>query len=317
MPDAAFLDPRSTADRAAWQSLWQRADNRTPFTHLAFVEAIAEATNRRPWLAVVEDGGRLAAGAVLFSSPRSTWLAAPAPLTRYTGVLLDPPVEEKHVAGRQTALDALLKHLARHFLVAALTLAPDLTDARPFQWAGFACAPRYTYRLDAAAPYTLNRWMRRQLREADAYTLHAADPDDATWLRLVDRQYAERGQSPPLDTGAHRRLLGTLHAHEQVEMHALRDATGELVGAVTALVDDRAAYLWTGGSVPGPAMLILLHRVIEAARAQGRSVDLLGANVASIALFKAHFHADLTLHFHAAYYRNRLLRAVDALHPLV
>lgn len=317
MPDAVFLDPHNTADAAAWQHLWQRAENRTPFTHLAFVEAIAEATGRKAWLAAVEDGGRLTAGAVLFSSPRRPWLAAPAPLTRYTGVLLDPPIEEKHVAARQTALDVLLQHIGRRFLVAALTLAPDLTDARPFQWAGFACTPRYTYRLDAAAPYAPNRWMRRQLREGDVFTLHAADPGDATWLRLLDRQYDDRGQPPPLGAGAHRRLLDALGTGGLVEMHALRDPEGRLAGAVTALVDGRAAYLWTGGSVPGPAMGVLLHRVIDAARAQERAVDLVGANVASIAGFKAHFHADLTLHFHAAYHRNRLVRAVDALHPLV
>ena len=313
MPQASFLDPDDPEAEAAWQDLWVRAGQRSPFTHLAFVRAAAAATGRKARLAVVAEEAYLVAGCVLYAHRGGT-LATPAPLTRYTGVLLDPSPHERHLLQRQSALDRLLELVRAHWPVVSLSLAPDVADVRPFQWAGFRCEPRYTYRIEEE--YRPARSVRRRLGEMPEYSIQSASPDDPAVNVLLQRHYQVRHTAAPLSVSQQAAWLEALTRIGMARCLALYDAEGVLSAALAVLEDDRRTYTWLAGSRPGPALTILQHTLIEQVVAEGRSVDLLGANHPTIAFFKAGFCGDAIVHFHAVHYRSPALRLLGALRPL-
>ncbi len=313
MAEAVFLDPDRPETEAAWQDLWLRAEQRSPFTHLSFVRTAAHATGRKAHLAAVQEGDVLLAGCVLYTRGRGA-IAAPAPLTRYTALLLDPLPHERHVLQRTSALDLLLALVGAQFPVAALSLAPELGDVRALQWAGFGCEPRYTYRV--AGSYRPSRSVRRRPAELPGYTIESVGAGDGEVNRWLQRHYAERQVSPPVAAVQQAAWLEALEAIGMARCRVLRDGQGTLCAALATLEDDRRVYTWLAGSLPGPALTILQHTLIEGAVDEGRGVDLLGANHASIAFFKAGFGGALTPHFHAVRYRNRALRVAGALRPL-
>lgn len=314
MPEIAFLDP-DDAEAAAWDDLWQRAPQRTPFTHRAFARAMAAATGRPLRLVAVADGSRLVAGCVLASRARGR-LAGPAPLMRYTGVLLDPVPSEGQLIQRNTALDTLLEHVTRAYPVATLSLTPDFADARPFVWSGFSCAPHYTYRIGPDPSYQPDKATRRRVRQMPEASIATTAPDDEAFVALLLRHYRERGQSPPVPPPALASLMRDLQQAGLLEAMALRDATAEMVAAQALLIQDDAVFTWMAGSSPGPAMTVLQDHLIRTALEAGRSVDLLGANIPAIAAFKLHYGGALTVHYHAVHYRSRVLRALGTLRPL-
>lgn len=317
MPDLLALDPRSTPQREAWQELWTRAPMRTPFTHVDFVEDIASATARVPHLLAVEDDGRLVAGAVLYSAPRRTWAAGPAPLTRYTGVLLDPAVREGVALEGRSALDVLLRGIRQRFRVAALSLDPSLADVRPLQWHGFDVAPRYTYRLDPGQAYEPAKNARKHLRRAAALRVESVPRATPELVRLLSLHYRQQNRSAPLTDAALASLLERLGRAGLVSLHLVRDERGEALAAQALLERPAWRYAWLAGSTPGPAMTVLTDALVRRAAAAGAGVDFLGANLAPIAQFKRAFGGALVPHYHATSYRPALLRAVALVRPLV
>ncbi len=317
MPGAVFLDPDRPDEAALWQALWARDPHRTPFTHAAFARALAAATGRKAVLAAVEGGEGLAAGAVLYPSPRlRNRVAGPAPSTRYTGVLMaEVPGERARLQGN-TPLDALLAAIGGRYPVAALSLAPHLSDVRPFGWKGFTCTPRYTYEIAREEPYQPDSATRRRARQLPDAHAEAVAPDDASFADLLLRHYAARGARAPIPAARLRVLMQALHAAGLLECTALRGADGGLLAAHATLVLPQQAFLWMLGSLPGAAMPVLQDALVRRLHAEGRTVDLMGANHAGIAAFKHHFGGALRVHYHAVYHRNPFWRALDAARPL-
>ncbi len=317
MFDAAFLDPHDAVDTAAWQDLWQRAEGRTPFTHLAFAQSLAQVSGMTLQVAAVREAGSLVAGCLLYTRPGAqAWIAGPAPMARYTGVLLDPVPREGHVLERRSSLDALLRLVTARFPVAALSLAPTVNDLRPFSWASFRPTPYYTYRLDATQPYTPGRNVGKHLKRGGHLQVEQLSEPDSEVMGQLYLHYQQQNRAQPVSSHRLAPLLRHLLDNEMLWLHGVREPDGRLIGAQAVLQDDRFCYTWLGGSAPGPAMTLMIDHSIRQAHRTGRGIDLLGANSAAIAQFKKSFGGTLTTHYHAVYYRNRWLAALGAIRPL-
>ncbi len=318
---AAFLDPADGGVRAAWGSLVALSEQRTPFAALAFGEAAAEAFGLRLRIVGVWEepsGHVLQAGLLSFEKRRGPYRAlALAPLVPVLSPLLAGPLDEADVHARQTPLDALLGLLGRTYQQATLALHPSLGDARPFQWAGWRCAPAYTYRLDFPEGSSVTAgWSsgpRRLLRKADV------EVDEGAHLirevvALVEASHRRQGQPLGAEAGEVERLAAALvPAHGQAYVARQDGAEAGLV----LLRDDRCAYYWLAGSRPGPAMTALVAEALRRERARGvAALDFVGANVPSIAEFKRRLGGRLVVAYRARLTTRPELRALDALRGL-
>lgn len=288
------LDP----DDDRWLALWERSPQRSPFSHPAFARALAEAFGLRAHVLAVEaDDGALTAGTLVFEKRRGPFTAsALPPLCPVHTPLLARAVPEADTHARRSPLDALLGGLAETVDQATFALAPSLPDLRPFAWAGWTATPRYSYHLrlggDLRAGYSRSTRHRVRRHRPEYEVVEDAAYAEAS-VRMMADAYRRGGSDLGLDTDAVVRLAEAVaevgHART---FAALRDGTPE--AALTIPTDGRLAVNWMTGSVPGPAMTVLLDAVFHRCADAGvETFDLGGANVPSIAEFKRQFGADL------------------------
>lgn len=307
---------------ARYARLWAASPQRSPFSHPAAVRAFGAAFGFETYvLAVAGASGELTAAVPVFEKRRGPFVASALPplCPVHTPLLAATPTEaETH--GRGTPLDALLAALAARYAQATLQLAPTLPDVRPLAWAGWTVTPRSTYVvplgaagdvLGAFSPTT----RRLAQQNAMAYTV-AEDPAFvADAVALTEASYRRQGLTSPVAPGVVAALVTAMADAGQVRVVAA--TRGGVAEAVVALATDgRTAAHWIAGSLPGPAMAVLLGSLLPRLAAEGIvSVDLCGANLPTVAEFKRKFGGVLSSAPRATVVTSRALRLAARLRP--
>lgn len=306
--------------REAYADLLSGSPQRTAFATLAFADAACDAFGLTGRLALLEDDGRAAIGAVLFEKTTGPFRQAVVPpLTPYTGPLLRESVGMDSAA----VLGAFLEALKPRFSSIAFQPPPGVSDARPFVWAGFTATPRYTH-WGPAGLDTAPKYVRKTLRENGTTRVDGSrretgtdtfdDPTAAAdVVAAMQRAFDRIGQDVPVDPARAERLVRRL-AEAGLAQITVAETGGARVGAVATLLDDRTGHFWTGAGDPGPAMLMMMahasRRLAEAGRAE---FDLMGAGIARVSTFKARFGLPLRVSYRVAWTGSRVLRLRAAL----
>jgi len=267
-------------------------------------------------VAGIWEGERLRAGLVVYTRRRGPYRAAALPpFVVPSPLLLDGPLAEADVHARRTPLDALLGLLAERFHQVSVALHPSVADARPFAWAGWRVRPAYTYQVPLAPGRTVTEgWSgapRRLLAQAAGdYAVEAGAPV-AEAVALVAASHGRQRQE--FDAVRAQALSERAAAAGLAAVFVARRGGAAEAGLV-ALHDGRTAHYWLAGSVPGPAMTVLLAAALEALRDCGvGTFDFHGANTPSVAEFKRRLGGRLVPYFRARLVTRPELRALDGL----
>lgn len=310
--------PRLDPDDDRWLSLWERSLQRSPFSHPAFARALAEAFGLGLHVLAVEaDDGALDAGTLVFEKRRGPLRAsALPPLCPVHTPLLARPVAEADTHARRSPLDTLLARLAGDLDQATFALPPSLPDLRPFTWAGWEATPRFGYHLrlgDVFRAGYSGSTRRLIANEAESFEVVEDAAFVGVAVRLMAEAYRRRSEALGLDERAVARLgAQVVEAGLARSFAALRDGIPE--AALVVATDGRTSVNWFTGSVPGPAMTVLLDAVAHRLGDEAIEVfDLGGANVASIAEFKRKFGAALVPTPQVRLVTRPALRLVDRL----
>jgi hypothetical protein len=305
--------------RSRWQQLCRVSQQHTPFTDIAFADAISQELHLPFRIALAMEGDRPRAGAILYVKRRGPYRAASHPvLAMVHSPLLDRPLAEADVHHRRSALDVLLDGIGAAVHQATFALHPSLTDSRTFTWHGWRVRPAYTYRLalDGGSSVTAG-WSENPLRmlkkERSAFRVEEAPEALEEILALV--QASHDRQERVLDTPAEvvRRIATRLATAGLARPFIARNAGTAEAGAIL-LSDGRSAYYWAAGSRPGPGMTVLLAHALETLRAEGvRHFDFAGANTPSIAEFKRKLGPTLVPYFQTRLNTRPELRLLDRL----
>jgi hypothetical protein len=291
--------------RARWAALWAASPQRSPFSALAYGEALATALGVSAALHLVEAAGRDEAGALVLWRRRGPYRQVVLPpLTPYAAVLTRGPVEEAAVHARQSPFEALLGALEARYHVLRFPLHPAFTDVRAARWRGWAAQPFYTYRLVLDGPGAgTEGWSapaRRTYRKAAGAYRYAEHPAAAAAVAaLCAAGYARHGRRPPLPEDRLTRLIDALRTAGLVRLCTVTpEGSDRIEGGLAVLHDGQEAAYWVAGSTPGPAMTVLLAEALPRLRADGLAAfDFVGANTPSIAEFKRRLGPALVPYF--------------------
>lgn len=304
-----------------WTALHTASPHREPCTAFVVLAAAADALGLDGRVHLVRRAGRDAAGALLLSRRRGPFREVVVPpFTPYSAVAAAASVAEADVHARRSDVELLLADVEARYDRARLHLPPSWTDVRPWTWRGWTAAPLYTYRLRVAPlAEAMVAWSsstrRLYRREADAYTLTPADAEAVA--ALAAGSYDRQDRAFPADAERLTRWARRLEAAGAARSYLLLDGDGVPAAGWTLLHDDRTAYYWLVGSRPGPAMTVLLGRMLDALAPEGlETLDLVGANTPSIAEFKRRFGPSLVPYVGATYVRHPALRLWQALRML-
>lgn len=323
MSEARFLDASDEVVRAAWAGLLERSEQASPFSTLAYAEALCEATGLSFRLAGVWDEDVLSAGVLLFEKRLGPYhrVVVP-PLTPWTSFLLGAPLRESDVTHRRSMLDVLLALLEPTYHALAFHLHPTLHDVRPFQWRGFDTQVLYTYRQTLPERDALlrqaSRSVRRSLKRADGTLTVNTRGSSEQAARLVLRSQARQDHPFALTEQRLTRMTERLRAAGLARVFLACDDGGNVRGAQVMLCHAGQACHWVGGSFRGPAKTLLVVEAMEHLRDEGlTSIDMVGANTPSIAEFKRSFGLPLTPYYRVERITRPTLKLLLGLRRLV
>ena len=311
--DTTICAPGDDAVAERWGRLWDLSPQRTVFSRLEFVTALASATGLEVAVLFVANGGEDVAAAAVPWRRRGPYreILIP-PLTPFSAVILNKEPAENEIHGRTSELERLLAGLEDHFDVVRLHLPPALRDVRPASWRGWDVQPFYTY--VAPLPSPPSGWSTNTARtfeklrpEYKASTLGGAASDLA---RLSAAGYRRHGRRPPSDADRLEAIVDAVTAAGLASVYSVRGrATGAVEAAVVVVRSGAEAAYWLAGSEPGPAMTVLIGELLEDLAAKGVAhLDFVGANTPGIAEFKRKFGSSLVPYYRIEYVGRRELR---------
>ncbi len=305
--------------RDRWSALENVSVLQTPFASLAYVEdlaAVLERSVKAVFVANAEAENEDVAGALVLERRKSgvAYIGLTG-FTPFSAIAARRLPLEAAIHARTSWLDVLTRTLGSSVSKVDLILPPPITDVRPFQWARWDVSPLYTFQLTIDDPERcLSGWSegaRRVFsRTKDRFHLESSQASEHDIVRMCLAAYDRHNKRAPLSSDkleglvlrqVRRRqaICYTVHEHEKKEPDA----------GVAVLGSPPDAYYWVAGSIPGPAMTVLVGKLMFALSEKGfQRFDLVGANTPSIAEFKRRLNPTLVSYFRVRHVRNRMLR---------
>lgn len=303
-----------------WGTLWDASPQRSPFSRLDYLRAVAAAAGQELSIHIVEDEGSISAGAALTWKRRGPYrMALVPPFTPFSALLLRDQTLASDVHSRSSSFGRLLRELERSYHAVHLHLHPTIRDIRPATWGDWKAHPLYTY----VVPFdrdgdAMRRWSAstaRNYRTArDSFELIEGPEAAAAAIELCRASYARHGRSAPLSESALKKLVTeTTNLHESFAVRRRSDGRPVDAAVVVLNAADRA-YYWIAGSRPGNAMTVLIGELFARFDPERvREFDFVGANTPTIAEFKRRFGSTLESYYGLSYYRRKDLELLEVI----
>lgn len=322
-PSASIFSLEDPGIRERWESLQKDSVIRTPFATLGYVEDLSNVLHL-PVKAAIVTAKEDVAG-LLFLEERKSGMKynSPQGFTPFSGLAAKNIPTGAEIHSRDTWYESLIQLLHGQLSKTDLVLPPNIQDVRSFQWASWQVSPLYTYRLDVSDPDRfLSGWSegahRLYAKMKDQYELTCSTDHEHHIVQMCLEAYERSNRTPPLTSDQLEGLVLRQIQRGQGVCYTVHQTNGTAPGikpgaapsaGVVVLGEAPDAYYWVAGSIPGPAMTILLGKLsYELSKRGYKTFDLVGANTPSIAEFKRRFNPVLTTYFRVRHVRNRLLR---------
>ena len=290
---AGIYDLSDTGARADYAVLRKAMPQATAFSSLAYADAIMRARGLRAQIHLPDPQ---AAAIVFLRGHRLYGRVTVPPFTQYSALLLDESDNAKDIHARTSPLENLLHSIEK--VRPRADLLCRLQDPRPAKWRGWLVTPLYTYLLNPADDDRLWSSTTRRVHRnrADQFDIEESLDLAPAVIDLCEQSYARHGRGLP---GGRKPLLDTVEqlgpqTRTFVALHEGRPQAGMVL-----LQEGPVAHYWISGSLPGPAMTVLIGQVLPVLRDAGITrFDFVGANTPSIAEFKRRFAPRLDMYFH-------------------
>jgi hypothetical protein len=290
-----------------------------PQTSSAYLSALSRATGLElESTFVTKDGIDVAGVSSLVTKTGPLERLIPAPLTAFSALASKslPRASELHAG--TSWIDELIVALGKRYSTVDLMLPPALEDVRSAQWNGWTASPLYTYTLQIDAAL-VDRWSdgtRRSFKKhASSYHLRSSPDDADNILSLWTEGYLRSEKGAPLSGSPLKSMTESLLEAGLAECWVVStEENGPPQAGVILLADSTIAVYWLAGSIPGPAMTVLIGQLKDILLKRGvNQLDFVGANTKSIAEFKRRFNPDLQSYFRIRFTRNRILRTAQSI----
>lgn len=302
--DATILNLDEPSAQARWRALEQASPQRSPFSALSYARRAAEAYGLRCRMHLIAENGQDAAGAIILWRRRGPYREVRLPpFTQYSALLMRAASSEAAVHSRTSRLEMLLDSLESAY--DRLDLMATISDVRPANWRRWRVQPLYTYTLALASDPATARWSssaeRTWRRYQKLFRVEETGPDPAqAVVSLCRESYRRHGKTLPGGQASLLSLVRNLQRDGRARLFTARRRGQDTAAAgLAVLLNGDTACYWIAGSAPGPAMTVLLGRVLPLLGEAGVThFDFVGANTPSIAEFKRRFGPRLTPYHH-------------------
>lgn len=311
---------RIIENHSVWDRFVSGSPHGTVFSTSSWITAGASAQGGTPVILGVWDEDTLIAGAGFVELVRGPLKKATIPiLTPHGGFIytIDPATAQSDTESLQLlCAEKLISHLQRKYHHVFLVHAPGFSDIRPFNWQGWKSTVQYTYILDITDTEKLwasfKERARRKIRKASE-TLKpggALTPEQVG--ALYEKVFRTRDRIPPVPRSMVTAMMRNLMNSGLVEINTAMDSDGAIVALQVLVIDKHTVYTWVYGTLPEKnhteADSLLIWNAVKRYSKTHKTLDMMGANIPSVAFFKKGFGGVLTPYYVTEYYSSFLAR---------
>lgn len=203
------------------------------------------------------------------------------------------------------AFNFLATSLIEKFNKIDLKLDPEIFDIRAFVWNGFENNTYYSYHINTASELNYSENIKRQLKKSyQSYKVELSTKwnDEVIGIQLGDMEKNGLSQK---ESSQVRHWLKSCSEQNLLDLFILKNNNDEVVGSAVYLRSLTFAYLIAVMSEQS-SQAMLYDKAIEHYKQNNvLDLDLLGANLPNIAIYKSQFDSKLISYHIVSYRRNR------------
>ena len=227
-----------------------------------------------------------------------------------------PIIKENFLKGVFLAFDKFTKNMGYVDVTFSPKMNLDYEILRNYSY-----EERFTYILNLDPGIddiwkNLNKKCRNMIRKAEKSNVEIIEGDKKECLeeyyKMVEDTYKKSNTKPPISMKYYQMVFDVLYPKKQLKV-LFAEYEGELrAGAIFPYFDNRI-YYWDGASYQeynkvAPNNLIQWHLIEWAVENEFKVYDMIGANIPSIAKFKASFGGDMVKYFYVYKFNSVLAK---------
>lgn len=225
----------------------------------------------------------------------------------YQAVYIKESISERK---KIEAFDLLVSSLLKLYDKIDFKLDPKVVDVRSFVWNGFESKTYYSYHVDLARDLNYSENINRQLKKYSKIL-------KVERLQSLDKELIESHIRDMIKNGLGKseaeKVRGWINNFFEIgilDVFELRDSESKEQGSAIYLRDKNTAYLIAIKS-NNSSQALLYDKVFEQYRTEKIShIDLLGANIQNVAIYKSQFDAQLISYHIVSYRKNKVWESV-------
>lgn len=320
MPSDYSIAP--ITDDKEWDAFASTSIGGTPFNTSKWLKNVEEVSGGQQIRLGLFKNATLRAGLTGIAKRRGPFIQLGTPeLSPHTGILLCNTPEGKGPTKReaewQAACNHFIQYLSNRYDHIRITHTPDLTDLRPFSWAGWDLNLRYTYQLPLENQTESELWERVErrtrtaIRKAEKLGYECQETDDIDLLCDQYEKIYENGPTP-INSDLVRRHLRLAFQAGLTQIFSVKSNSNETAAIVAFVKNENMTYAWVAGADPdhnnsGAASLLYWRYICQCSQ---NHFDFVGANLPSVAFFKRGMGGNLVPYYTTEYFRNEFLRNI-------
>jgi GNAT acetyltransferase-like protein len=282
-----------------WDQFNEDSPTGTIFTSSSWLTALHAIPGLYLGIVVVELDGRWICGVPLAVRKKGPfWTALPVGASPYFGIVVSPSIDRGHPAnGTGRVITLLASEILNHVHYVEIPNVPGLKIRAPFGWEIEERKTSTRNLRSATEPSKGDKELRYELRRAERADLRVETPGDPdAFLKLLRNAFEAKRLDVPVSRIVFQRLYNELKPRNRMSIY-LASRSGELAAGAVILRDAHAHYYWIAATNPvfrsTGASYLLLNQILRDLQGTGPGVlDLVGANVPSVARFKSHFASE-------------------------
>ncbi|MFN5705717.1 MAG: hypothetical protein ACK45U_07685 [bacterium] len=203
------------------------------------------------------------------------------------------------------AFNLLASSLTKHFDKIDFKLDPIINDVRAFTWNAFESKVYYSYHLNLSLELNYSENINRQLKKYDKiYKVERLSKlnDHLIDAHIRDMVKNKLGKAEAVQV---KQWLKDFHDLNLLDVFEMTDENGQEQGSAIYIRDKNSSYLVAVMS-NNSSQALLYDKVIEYYRSENiKEIDLLGANIQNVAIYKSQFDAKLISYHIVSYRKNK------------
>jgi len=311
---------RKIKDVSLWDRFVSNSPQGTVFSTSKWLTAGASTQGGKPVMLGVWDENNFIVGVSFVEITRGPLKKANSPvLTPYGGFIynIDPDKSGSNTESLQLlCAEKLINHIQKKYHYVSFVHSPGFVDIRPFSWQNWKESVRYTYLLDITDTDKL--WgrfrdrARKKIRRAENSLVIGDFIDTEEIGRMYESIFRARKTDPPLSREIVTSMVSNLRESGLVKITTAIESNGETIAVLALVLGKDTVYTWVGATYPEKnytgADSLLIWNAIKSNSDTHKNLDMMGANIPSIAFFKKGFGGTLVPYYVTERYSSLMSR---------